>query len=49
MPSNAFETNINPIQSTSGDSLRHISNETGQVYMYLVVETTYLNCTPPKM
>ncbi len=38
---NAFETHLNPItQTTSGGGLGHIPDETGQVKMHVVVETS---------
>ncbi len=47
---NAFDMHLNPIaQTTSGGGLGRIPDETGQVYMHLVVETTYANFTPPKI
>ncbi len=48
---NAFQTDINLIAQTTsgGGGLGRIPDETGQVYMHLVVETTYGNFTTPKI
>jgi len=47
--SDRIETDSNPItHTTSGGGLKCIPDETGQVKMHLVVETTFVNFTPPK-